>query len=112
VSAVSTVVGRIAAQGDAREIDEFFKSFFAHALGEQSTSSSSTSWAEADLYGYMERAAANAPLFIEAFVDGCQALPFKDIADPSTPRINRLLQENNTGYRISVTGALITKRGL
>jgi hypothetical protein len=77
---VSTVVGRIAAQGDAREIYEFFKSFFAHALGEQSTSSSSTSWAEADLYGYMERAAANAPLFIEAFVDWARRSESRPIA--------------------------------
>ena len=50
----------------------------------------------------MRRAVANAPLFIEAFYDACEALRKKHptFAVPDVTRINRVLFENEAGYEI------------
>lgn len=50
----------------------------------------------------MAEAAKNAPLFIEAFYDGCESLAKSDpeLAIPDLARINRVLVEHNTGYQI------------
>jgi hypothetical protein len=51
----------------------------------------------------MGQAAANAPLFIEAFYDACEALRREDsnIAVPDVNHINRVLSKHETGYEIS-----------
>ena len=74
VNQFSAFIGRIAAQADRQTILEHFKDYFAGASGSTSSWSSSVSWAETDLDGYMRQAAVNAPLFIEAFYDACEAL--------------------------------------
>jgi hypothetical protein len=49
----------------------------------------------------MSQTAENAPLFIEAFYEGCEALRGEDgIAVPDVGRINRILQEHHVGYEI------------
>lgn len=106
VSAVSSIVGRIATQGDARDVYEHFTHYFARAAGTAATASSSTSWAETDMFRLMEDAATNAPLFIEGFVDGCDALAIRGLAVPKMPRINRLLEESQSVYRI-VDGSIV-----
>lgn len=79
---------------------EHFKHHFAQAAGTTSSYSSSASWAESDLRSYMNEAAANAPLFIEAFYNACGALAQKGLAVPDVARINRILAENDAGYQI------------
>lgn len=99
----SRLIGKVASQGDSRQsILEHFKSYFASAAGTTSSWSSSTSWAESDLDSYMSDAAANAPMFIEAFYDACESLQraHPDYAVPDADMINRALAKHNAGYQI------------
>jgi hypothetical protein len=96
----SELIGKMATQGDLQTIFERFKSFFAGAAGTTSSWSSSASWAETDMHAYMQEAAANAPLFIEAFYDACESLRKEDIAVPDAKIINRTLAKHETGYEI------------
>lgn len=96
------LIGKTASQGDRQDIIEHFKRFFAKAAGITSGRSSNLSWAESDLRDHMNRAAENAPLFIEAFVDACESLQqrFPDFGVPDVNRINRILAEKSSGYQI------------
>jgi hypothetical protein len=85
-----------------QDIIEHFKKHFASASGSTCSRSSSASWAESDLHGYMRDASHNAPLFIEAFFDACQEL---EVADDSIPVpeyhvLNKILIDSETKYRI------------
>lgn len=101
-SEFSGLIGKVAAQGSRQATLEHFKDFFASAAGTTSSWSSSASWAETDLNSYMSDAAANAPLFIEAFYDACEALrrSHPDYAVPDVALINRVLSNYNAGYQI------------
>ncbi len=91
-----------ATQGDRKEILELFKRYFARAAGASASWSSTTSWAETDLQAYMKEAAANAPLFIEAFYDACEALRGRD-ADffaPDAKMINAILSKHDAGFEV------------
>jgi hypothetical protein len=99
----NTLIGKIAAQGgDRQRTLEHFKSAFANAAGSTSSWSSNASWAETDLLNYMQHAADNAPLFIEAFYEGCTSLGAAnpDIFVPDAAMINRVLAEHDAGYEI------------
>jgi hypothetical protein len=98
----SRLIGKVAAQGSRQSILEHFKDFFAGAAGSTSSWSSSASWAESDLQSYMGDAAANAPLFIEAFYDACETLhrAHPDYAVPDVSLINRVLSNHNARYQI------------
>lgn len=99
----SDLIGRIATQGSNRQaILEHYKSCFANSYGAASGWSSSESWAESDLDSAMRNASDNAPLFIEAFYDGCDTLHAQhpEFALPELARINRILAEHNGGYEI------------
>ena len=96
----SDLIGKITTQGETWSILETFKSFFASAAGTTSYRSSDVSWAQSDLATYMQESAANAPLFIEAFYDGCEALRSDEIGVPDLKVINRILTKHNTGYEI------------
>ncbi len=101
VRAFDTLIGKITAQGDRWAILEHFKRYYAGASGGTASRSSSESWAESDLGIRMQQAAENAPLFIEAFYEGCEALRSEDgFAVPDVGRINRILQEHGVGYEI------------
>jgi hypothetical protein len=98
----SEFVTRIAMQGDRWAVVEHYKRFFSGAAGMSYHASSSLSWAESDLSTAMDAAAANTPLFIEAFYDACRALQEQhpDFGMPDVARINRVLAEYDTGYEI------------
>jgi hypothetical protein len=99
----SLLIGKVASQGDSRQsILEHFKSYFASAAGTTSSWSSSASWAETDLDSHMSDAAANAPMFIEAFYDACESLQraHPDYAVPDVTMINRVLAKHNAGYQM------------
>jgi hypothetical protein len=97
VHAFRDFIEKIAAQGDSWRIAERFKSYFGGAGG-----SSSESWAWSDLNDRMQRAAENAPLFIEAFYEGCKACvnDTPSLAVPDLSLINRVLMECDAGYEI------------
>jgi hypothetical protein len=96
------LINKIAAQGSTQKILEHFKSYFASAAGTTSSWSSNASWAETDLRSHMNAASENAPLFIEAFYDACEALQrtHQDYAVPDVDLINRVLSNHNAGYHI------------
>jgi len=94
------LIGKIATQGDRQTILEHFKAYFASAAGTTASWSSSVSWAETDLRTYMTQAEENAPLFVEAFYDACDALGRKDLAVPDVAMMNRILSKHHTGYEI------------
>jgi hypothetical protein len=97
------LIGKVATQGSRKAMLEHFKTYFASAAGISDSSSSSVGWAESDLRGYMSEAAANAPLFIEAFYDACEALRERgdpDFFAPDAGMINKLLASHDVGYRI------------
>lgn len=105
INAFSDLIGKVASQADRRQVVlEHFKSYFANAMGTASSWSSNESWAESDLDNYMRRAADNAPLFIEAFFDACEALKASDpdYTLPDVARLNRVLFDNEAGYEIQV----------
>jgi hypothetical protein len=99
-------VGKIAAQVPPQQrwaVFEHFKRQFCAAANESYWHSSNASFAIADLQRDMDKAAANAPLFIEAFYDGCASLKsqFPSVTLPDDGRINRVLFEHEAGYEIS-----------
>ena len=102
VWAVSSLISKIASQGSQFGIFEHFKSYFAGPANASVGMSSNESWAETDLNDYMRSAAENAPLFIEAFYDGCQKLieEYPSIGVPDVEYINQLLAEHKVGYYI------------
>lgn len=72
--AIWTLMGKVLSQTNAQETIEHFKRHFAGAAGEVAHVSSSRSWAISDLRTAFNEAALNAPLFLEAFYEGCQEL--------------------------------------
>jgi hypothetical protein len=92
----TVLIDRVVAQGNRWENLEHFKGYFDGA-----GKSSSESWAESDLNDLMWRMADNAPLFIEAVFEGCEALRDDGgIAVPDVARMNRILREHGIGYEI------------
>jgi hypothetical protein len=106
VDAFHTFIERIGSQGDGWRIAERFKAFFGG-----SGRSSSESWAWSDLLENMNRAAENAPLFIEAFYDGCARCESDTppLAVPSVALINSVLMDNDAGYQIQLPYLIATR---
>ncbi len=97
------VIRRVATQGNLQDVLEHFKGYFCNAVGTAHVQSSNASWAETDLRSYMEQAAENAPLFIEAMVEACNAAPGlgDDFYAPDTSAINMLLAKHDVGYEVN-----------
>jgi hypothetical protein len=97
VQAFYDFIEKIASQGNSWQIAERFKSYFGGA-----GRSSNESWAWSDLNDRMQRVAENAPLFIEAFYEGCWACgnDAPPLAVPDLSLINRILMESDAGYEI------------
>ncbi|MBD2244152.1 hypothetical protein [Nostoc sp. FACHB-888] len=89
----------IIAKGNRWELLEYFKECFAHAIGSTSVWSTSESWASTDLRSYLEDAAKNPPLFLEAFYEACENLRDK-YAIPDIERINSICLEYKIAYQI------------
>ena len=97
------LIERVCGQGQRHEILEHFKSYFALAEGVAHYRSSDEGWASTDLDRVMSGAAANAPLFIEAFYDACEDLQarYQEMVMPGVARINRILSDAGAGYHIA-----------
>lgn len=91
------IIDRISTQGDRWTMLEHFKRHFGI-----SSYSSSEGWADTDLDRAMQYEARNAPLFIEAFVNGCDALrnQVEGWFVPEAPYLNTVLAKHNIGYEI------------
>lgn len=96
----SELIGLMASQGSRRGTFEHFKGYYAGPAGRQNAYSSSESWAESDLDDFMRGAASNAPLFLEAFIEGARALAQSGIDIPDDAYINGLLADHGVGYRV------------
>ncbi|BAY75895.1 hypothetical protein NIES25_23440 [Nostoc linckia NIES-25] len=93
------LIGIIVAKGNRWELLESFKESFAHSVGSTSVWSTSESWARTDLRLYLEEAAKNPPLFLEAFYDACENLRDR-YAIPDIERINAICLEHKIAYQI------------
>jgi len=95
------LVERIAAQGIRWYVLETFKGSFAPAIGQAHYRSSSESWAETDLRNYMDQAAHNPPLFLEAFYDATEAIREKGgYHTPDLRIVNNLCRDHEIPFEI------------
>ena len=96
------LIDKIAGQGNRQAVFERFKERFAGAAGRPYYPSSSASWASDDLNALLDEAAANAPLFVDAFCTACDDLHTRqpDLDLPGIDHINRILLQTESGYRI------------
>jgi len=103
VSEFFVFIKKVAGQHPKRQfVIEHYKRYFADAAARPSYTSTSLSWAEADLQSYMDDAASNAPLFIEAFYDAGTSLQMSnpEIIVPDVPTINGILSRHDAGYEL------------
>jgi len=91
------IIRQIAAQGRVQDILEEFKARFTPG---PTSRSSTVSWADSDLSSAMELASTNAPVFIEAFLNGCQDARELGCHVPSLDTINRDLAMYKVGFYI------------
>lgn len=105
------LIDRISGQGYRKAILEHFKSSFAGAGGVPYHASSDASWASTDLDTKMEEAALNAPLFIEAFYNGCETLKATNpgMQMPDVSHLNRVLSESGAGFQIDPPNLVATR---
>ena len=105
------MIDRICGQGHQKTILEHFKSHFAKAAAVSYYPSSNESWASSDLDTVMSEAAVNAPLFIEAFYDACEAIKsrYPEMEMPGARRINRILSDEDTGFQIDPPNLITTR---
>ncbi len=95
VSEFDNLIGKIAAQGDRRSLLEHFKGYFCGSIGAAHYWSSNESWAYTDLLKYMEEAARNPALFVEAFYDACEALRVEGTHEvPDIDLMNEILRDS------------------
>lgn len=101
-------------QGDVQDFLEHFKRFFCRANGNPYYRSSSEGWAETDLLSEMSEAATNAPIFLEAFYNACEAIRDRpgDLFAPDALRINEVCRNHNIGYEIVHPNLLLRGKDL
>ena len=105
------LIDTICGQGKRWNILEHFKSHFASAAQRHYAHSSSEDWASSDLDSHMGDAAENAPLFIEAFYEGCLALQARNpnMVMPDLNLVNGFLNAADTGFQIDPPNLIATR---
>lgn len=83
-----------------KHVLETFKEHFCRASGHSYASSSSTDWAESDLWTAASAAAEHAPTFIAAFFDACEELESRGAAVPSHAIANAILAQYGCEFRV------------
>jgi hypothetical protein len=93
---------KVATQGSRQGVVERFKSATAAAAGVGDHRSSTEQWAVSDLERNFKAAAANPPLFIEAFVDACAYLRTRnpDWWVPDEELVNSVLRKHEVPYEV------------
>jgi len=106
------LIRKIVSQGERKQVVEHFKYHFSNAVGTAHHTSSSENWAWSDLEYLMDKAAANAPVFIDAFYTGCEDLHARwpEMALPDVVQLNRILFENFAGYQIQPPNLIATQQ--
>ena len=101
----------ICGQGSRKGILEHFKSYYASATGAPHYPSSDEGWASTDLDSLMSGAAANAPLFIEAFYEACEEFErlHPEMEMPGVGRINLILSKAGSGFQIDPPRLIATR---
>jgi hypothetical protein len=96
------IIMKITTQGDRQKGLEHFKRYFAATAGIPYNRSSSESWALSDLWTVSQKAAENAPLFIQAIYDGVKNYVGDDPEDweAYVELLNEFLEEHEIGYAI------------
>lgn len=96
------IIKKVATQGRRQQVLEHFKGHFCTVIGTTHVWSSDEGWAETDLKSYMDNAADNAPLFIEAFFDACEELRKHNPEWflPENTLINQILSKHDIGYEV------------
>lgn len=97
---IDSLIGKIATQRKRWDVLEHFKAAFCRAAGRSYFGSSSESWAETDLSSAMSEAAANAPLFLEAFYEACEEMGKDGLFAPDAAIVNDLCERYEIGYLI------------
>lgn len=101
---------RVQSLAGRKSVLEEFKRAFCRASGEPYYSSSSEGWADSDLSTAADRAAPNAPAFIQAFVEACETLQSAGAVAPDHSLINHVLGQHHVPFRID-NGELIASSG-
>jgi hypothetical protein len=107
------LIARTATQGRRQEVLEHFKRFFCNAAGKTYMRSSEEGWAETDLRRYMDDAAENAPLFLEAFYDACDTISRvnEQYYAPDVNMINALCERHKIGYELAPPNLILREDG-
>jgi len=101
VSEFFELIAKVASQGNSWNIIEQFKGTFAGAVGSVHVRSSSEGWAATDLRSYMDQAARNPPLFIEALYSGFEFVEATwKLSVPDTQLINDICRKNSIPLEI------------
>lgn len=89
----SAIIAKIVSQSDPQTIYELFKRRFAQASGQTANRSSNESWAESDLWSFMQLATGNAALFVEALYDAMDDVKqqYPNIGLPPWDYVNNVL---------------------
>lgn len=98
--------------GRRQDLLETFKRRFAHAQGQTASRSSSESWAESDLRSYMQDAAENAPMFVEALYDALMDIYGRNarLGNPPWGHVNSVIAES--GYVIQPPNLVVGRVAL
>jgi hypothetical protein len=105
------LINRISGQSQRKAILEHFKARFSAAASVEYWPSTNERFASEDLDIEMARAAANAPVFIEAFWGACEELRARNpaIVLPDASRINRVLTDGDVGYQLDPPMLIATR---
>lgn len=108
VAEFNSLIDKIPAPNGRWSKVEHFKNHFG-----VSSWSSSESWAEHDLMRAMDSASENAPLFIEGFFDGCEALraTSNEWFVPDASHINMILVKCRVGFEVRPPDLLARELG-
>jgi hypothetical protein len=91
---------RVNSSNGRQSVFEEFKRAFCRISGEPYYSSSSEGWAESDMCTAADKAAENAPGFIQAFVEACEALRIAGAVVPDHALMNHVLGLHHVPFRI------------
>ncbi len=103
VEEFARLIRAIAIDPSRKSVWEHFKRRFSAPAGREFWPSSNAGFAEQDGLDYMQNAARNAPLFIEAFHDSWAELMVRNPAliPPVIESVNRILRAHGVGYRLN-----------
>lgn len=83
-----------------KQVLEIFKEHFCRSSGQSYAASSSTGWAESDLWRAAEAAAEHAPAFIAAFFDACEELERSGADVPGHAIVNSILAQHGCEFSV------------